>query len=243
MQRVRHDAVKAAKRELQLQIPVCHWYDQREEAVIVRCAMEIMAENPEISRESLCVELSRIEGLKIYHKDFLEMSSSTADHYKYCAMIFSRLRKALDEKVTGYEVWSESDFNKLLSTGIMLCEAAYDLRRIRAEQNFLFEMKKVLDYLPAEPYPHNLKALITGYVKDEIRKMDPSEIVPKKHSLHDKIVNGPGKGQITQIRVCICNDRGCIRKERYGYKQEGPSIRCVRMEKRCIYSRVHSVSP
>ena len=96
----------------------CFTYDQREEAVIVRCAMEIMAENPEISRESLCVELSRIEGLKIYHKDFLEMSSSTADHYKYCAMIFSRLRKALDEKVTGYEVWSESDFNKLLSTGI-----------------------------------------------------------------------------------------------------------------------------
>ena len=25
MQRVRHDAAKAAKRELQLQIPVCHW--------------------------------------------------------------------------------------------------------------------------------------------------------------------------------------------------------------------------
>ena len=172
---------------------------ESDEALTVLCAMDIITQNPKIQIKNLGNALAEADCLFEVKKDFLTMSYSNIEHYYYCAKMFIRLRTALSEKVTGYEVWNEENYKKLTATGIMLCDVAYEILRIRKDQEFLFVLKKAADYLPSEPYPNNIKGIMKGYLTRELKKMDFSEFEPARSGNHNAIRDRIGVNYLKEL--------------------------------------------
>lgn len=195
--------------------------NKSKETTIVEYAMDIMVKNPKTTFKSLRKELSEIDALKDFNINFLAMKRATVEHYKYSAMMFNRLRKVLSEKVTGYDAWSENDFNMLLSTGIMLCEAAYHLLRIISDEKFLFELEKVVEYLKINRSQYNMKKFVTEDVKNRINKMEQSELKEQKHNIHNEIVNGLGKDILRKLGCKFVTSEAVLEKKDKDINQKG----------------------
>lgn len=164
---------------------VAEWI-RTEEAKTVYATMCILVQKPNIRIKDLGKALSEYDCLLVGNKDFLNMSYANLEHYYYCAKMLVRLQSALEERTQGYAYWEEEDFRALVNSGIMLCDMAYTILRIRENQRFLVIMKKVADLLLKEPNS-NIKGRINNYLSNLLKEMNLSEFMPPKNAKHNEI--------------------------------------------------------
>lgn len=169
------------------------------EAIALQCTMSAIERNPKLKIRGLGDALAQDSRMTKIKKDFTKLS--TCEHYVYCAKLFLRLRENLIEKTDGYEVWSEEDYTKLIQTGIMLCDNANNLLRIKSDRAFLTMLKRTVDFLPLAPYPKNTKALVNQYIKEELGKLSVEELPIAGNGAHNIIRD--------KVGIPFLRDLGC----------------------------------
>lgn len=166
-------------------VSVIEWV-RSEEAKTVYTTMCILTQNPKLRIKNLGSALAKEECLLAVNKDFKNMSYGNLEHYYYCAKLFLRLRCALEERTQGYDYWEEKDYRALVNSGIMLCDMAYTILRIRENQRFLVILKKAADLLPMDSQS-NAKGRMNNYLSKLLEGMDLSEFFSPKNAKHNAI--------------------------------------------------------
>lgn len=215
-------------------VSVIEWVSS-EEAKTVYITMCILTQNPKLRIKNLGSALAKEDYQVAVNKDFMNMSYANLQHYYYCAKLFLRLRCALEERISGYEYWEEKDYKALINTGIMLCDVAYTILRIRENQRFLVIMKKAADFLPLDPHS-NVKGRINNYLSKLLGKMDLSEFFPPKNAKHNAIRDHVGvrflheagctfvtKEAVLEKRNKVLGEKG-LRLDLYGWSNDSSII-------------------
>lgn len=173
------------ERKSMLAVPAVEWV-RSEEAKTVYATMRVLVQKPNIRVKDLGRALSEDNCPLIVNKDFTNMSYANLEHYYYCAKMFIRLQTALDARTPGYDYWEEKDYRALVNSGIMLCDMAYTILRLREDQRFLVILKKAADLLPMESHS-NAKGRMNNYLSKLLSEMDISEFFPPKNAKHNAI--------------------------------------------------------
>ena len=175
------------------------------EAMILYRAMMILAENPNTRVTDMVTELNKqaspITGGK-------ELTYAGVEHYFYCAKMYLRLYNAIANKVAGYSFLREKDYIRLISSGIILCDKAYQLLRIRDDSKFLAIMKSAADFLQ-ENAVINTKERISTFLNSEFSKMSIQDFTPSKNGHHDLTRNLVGM-QYLRRQGCVFVTREAV---------------------------------
>lgn len=154
------------------------------------------------------------------NKAFANMSYASLEHYWCCAKLFIRLRCALEDRTAGYEYWEKKDYRALINTGIMLCDVAYTILRIRDNQRFLVVMKKAADFIPSEPYP-NMKGRMNSYLLKRLEEIDLSEFFPARNGDHNALRDHVGTRFLRELGCSFVAKEAILEKESKELNKKG----------------------
>lgn len=151
-----------------------------EEQRIVEFTIKQLKQNPTLNEECLRELLIKNAMSLKCTKRFNALAKKSIAHYLHVGRMFVRLGDLIDQKADGSETWTADEYQRLISTGILLCNKAGQIYKL-ADQSFLTVLKTVSSALPMS------KPRLDPYVQAEIDKIDDSEIEPGQHDAHNRI--------------------------------------------------------
>lgn len=165
-----------------------------EEQRIVEFTIKQLEQKTTLNEEHLRELLVKnAESLK-FTKPFKRMAKKSIAHYLHLGRMFVRLGALIVQKADGSEDWTADEYQRLISTGILLCDKAGQICKL-TDHRFLTVLKMATSMLPMS------KARLNSYIQAEIDKTDGAEIEAGLHDEHNRIRDN--------VATLFLRDLGC----------------------------------